>query len=147
MKLLAALDLAGTTPIVLREARNWARRLAGQLVLLHVAEPDPAFIGYEPGPATVRAAVAEKFHRERQQLESAAVELRKEGVDTTALLVQGPTAETILQEADKLHVDVILIGTRGHGAVRDFLVGSTSKGVLHKTSRPVLLIPSPPPVS
>jgi nucleotide-binding universal stress UspA family protein len=141
MKLLAALDLSSTTPSVLREARNWARRLSAQLTLLHVAEPNPDFIGYEPGPATVRESVARKFHREHQQLEAAAQELRKDGVDTTALLVQGPTAETILKEADKLSVDAIFMGTRAHGALHDLIVGSTSKGVLGKSTRPVVLVP------
>lgn len=141
MKLLAALDLASTTPAVLREARNWARRLEGQLFLLHVAEPDPDFIGYAPGPDTVRDAVARKFHREHQQIENAAVELRQDGVDTTALLVQGPTAETILKEAERLHADVILMGTRARGALNELIAGSTSKGVLHRSTRPVLLVP------
>lgn len=141
MKLLAALDLACTTPAVLREARNWARRLSAQLTLLHVAAPDPDFIGYEPGPATVRASVARQFHREHRQLDAAAQELRKDGVDATALLVQGPTAETILAEADKLSADAILMGTRAHGALHDLIVGSTSKGVLRESTRPVLLVP------
>jgi nucleotide-binding universal stress UspA family protein len=141
MKLLAALDLSTTTPAVLREARSWARRLSAELFLVHVAEPNPDFIGYAPGPDTVRDAIARKFHREHQQLEAAAVELRKDGVNATALLLQGPTAETILKEADKLHVDAILMGTRGHGAIHDLIVGSTSKGVLHKSTRPVLLVP------
>jgi nucleotide-binding universal stress UspA family protein len=141
MKLLAALDLSTTTPAVLREARSWARRLSAQLYLVHVADPDPDFIGYKAGPDTVRDAMADKFHREHRQLEAAAIELRKEGVDATALLLQGPTAETILKEADRLSVDAILMGTRAHGAIHDLIVGSTSKGVLHKSTRPVLLVP------
>jgi nucleotide-binding universal stress UspA family protein len=141
VKLLAALDLAASTPAVLREARAWTRRLNAQLVLLHVAEPDPDFIGYAAGPDTVRDAVAKKFHREHRQLEAAAIELRQDGLDTTALLIQGPTAETILREADRLHVDAILMGTRARGAVREFFAGSVCKGVLHGSTRPVLLVP------
>lgn len=141
MKLLAALDLAGTTPAVLREARIWSRRLAAQLYLVHVAEPDPDFIGYDPGPETVRDAIARKFHREHQSLEAYARELRLEGLDATALLVQGPTAATIIQEADRLQADVILMGTRAPGALRELFVGSTSKGVLHDSTRPVLMVP------
>lgn len=141
MKLLAALDLSTTTPAVLREARAWARRLSAELFLLHVAEPDPDFVGYGAGPESVRLAVAHKFQRSHVQIEAAAVELRKDGVDTTALLVQGQTAEMILLEADKLSVDAILMGARSHGAIHDLIVGSTSKEVLRKSTRPVLLIP------
>ena len=141
MKVLAALDLARTTPDVLREARIWARRLSAELFLIHVAEPDPDFIGYGAGPESVRLAVAHKFTRAHQRLEALSVELRKEGLDATALLLQGATAETILREAERLSADVVLMGTRARGAVRELFVGSVSKEVLRRSTRPVLLIP------
>ena len=141
MKLLAALDLASSTPAVLREARNWARRLSAELILIHVAEPDPDFVGYGAGPESVRLAVAHKFTRAHQQIEALAVELRKDGIDAKALLIQGATAETILREADNLSADAILMGTRARDAIHDLMVGSVSKEVLRHSSRPVLLIP------
>ena len=141
MKLLAALDLAGSTSAVLREARNWARRLSAELILIHVAEPDPDFVGYGAGPESVRLAVAHKFTRAHQQIEAFAVELRKDGIDAKALLIQGATAETILREADNLSADAILMGTRARGAIHDLMVGSVSKEVLRHSTRPVLLIP------
>ena len=142
MKVLAALDLDRTTPDVLREARLWTRRLGAELFLIHVADPDPDFIGYGAGPESVRLAVAHKFTRAHQRIEALATELRKEGfVATTALLIQGATAETILREADRLAVDVILMGTRARGAIREIFVGSVSKEVLRQSTRPVLLIP------
>ena len=141
MKVLAALDLARTTPDVLREARIWARRLSAELILIHVADPDPDFIGYGAGPESVRLAVAHKFTRAHQRIEALSVELRKEGLDATALLLQGATAETILREAERLSADVVLMGTRARGAVRELFVGSVSKEVLRRSTRPVLLIP------
>lgn len=142
MKVLAALDLDRTTPDVLREARLWTRRLGAELFLIHVADPDPDFIGYGAGPESVRLAVAHKFTRAHQRIEALATELRKEGfVATTALLIQGATAETILREADRLGADVILMGTRARGALRSLLLGSVSKAVLAGSTRPVLLVP------
>ena len=141
MKVLAALDLARTTPDVLREARLWARRLSAELILIHVAEPDPDFIGYGAGPESVRLAVAHKFTRAHQRIEALSVELRQEGLDATALLLQGATAETILREAERLSADVVLMGTRARSAVRELFVGSVSKEVLRQSTRPVPLIP------
>ena len=141
MKVLAALDLDRTTPDVLREARIWARRLSAELILIHVAEPDPDFIGYGAGPESVRLAVAHKFTRAHKQIEEAARELRKEGLDVTALLVQGATAESILREANRLSADVILMGTRARGAMRALIVGSVSKAVIRESTRPILLVP------
>lgn len=141
MKLLIALDLSPQTATVLREARGWASRLNAQVWLIHVAEPDPDFVGYVPGPDTVREAMARKFHREHQEIEATAKEFREAGLDATALLLQGATAETILREADRLGVDAIVMGTRVHGAFRDLLLGSTSRQVLNQSTRPVLLVP------
>ena len=142
MTVLAALDLDRTTPDVLREARLWTRRLGAELFLIHVADPDPDFIGYGAGPESVRLAVAHKFTRAPQRIEVLATELRKEGfVATTALLMQGATAETILREADRLGADVILMGTRARGALRSLLLGSVSKAVVADSTRPVLLVP------
>ena len=141
MKMLAALDLAETSRDVLREARNWSRRLFAELFLIHVADPDPDFVGYGAGPESVRLAVAHKFSRAHRQLEDLAVELRKDGIDAKALLIQGATAETILREADNLSADAILMGTRARGAIHDLMVGSVSKEVLRRSTRPVLLIP------
>jgi nucleotide-binding universal stress UspA family protein len=141
MKLMATLDLAATTPAVLREARIWALRTQAELFLIHVTEPDPDFVGYGAGPESVRLAVAHKFTRAHTQIENAAAELRKEGIETTALLLQGATAETILREADKLSVDAILMGIRAHGVLHEILMGSVSKSVLQKSTRPILLIP------
>jgi len=141
MKIMATLDLAATTPAVLREARTWALRMQAELFLIHVTEPDPDFVGYGAGPESVRLAVAHRFTQAHKQIEDAAAELRQDGIETTALLLQGSTAESILREADHLSVDAILMGTRAHGALREILMGSVSKSVLQKSTRPILLIP------
>lgn len=141
MKILAALDLASTTPALLKEARKWAGALDSRLWLIHVAEPNPDFVGYETGPDTVRDAIAHQLRVKRVELEEAAEELRRDGLEVTALAVQGPIAETILKEAGKIGADVILMGTRAHGKLHEWLMGSTSKGLLKKANRPVLLVP------
>ncbi len=141
MKLLAALDLSYSTPAVLREARVWTRRLSAELLLLHVADPDPDFIGYGAGPESSRLAVAHKFQRAQKQIEALAVELRKDGLDTTALLLQEvDVADTILREADRLHVDAIVIGTHARGTAHVMFIGSISKSVILKATRTVILV-------
>jgi nucleotide-binding universal stress UspA family protein len=60
----------------------------------------------------------------------------------TALLVQGVTADTILEEAAKLAADIIVVGSRGKGALQQLVVGSVSEGVLRKSQCPVLVVPT-----
>jgi nucleotide-binding universal stress UspA family protein len=123
--------------------------------LLTVIEP-------APGPARVEKFAPmldpEIVHRE---LEALARELMDDGRDvaargleiaeTAALKLesrvtpgQGSESQTILSEADTVDADVIVCGSRGRGAVARSLLGSTSTGVLHHATRPVLVVPADP---
>jgi nucleotide-binding universal stress UspA family protein len=60
----------------------------------------------------------------------------------TELLVGYPPKELALL-ADELDVDLIVVGSRRLGSVRKLVLGSTSRGLLNATKRPVLIIPEP----
>ena len=115
------------------------------IYLLHVAEPEPDFVGFEAGPDVVRDQMAEQFHREHEQIQAMAQRLRDEGREATALLVQGPTVDTILGQAERLQADLIVVGSHGHGAVFDMLVGSISSEVIRRSTVPVLVVPARDP--
>jgi nucleotide-binding universal stress UspA family protein len=141
VKLLVALDLGDRSAAVLEKARQIAATTSAAVWLLHVAEPDPDFVGWEAGPQSVRDGVAESFRKEHQKIQEMADDLRADAVDATALLVQGPTVETILEQASKLGVDMIAMGSHGRSAVHQLLVGSVSEGVLREAKCPVLIVP------
>ena len=142
MELLVAVDFSDSSRIVIEYVTDLAKALSGKVWLLHVAEPDPEFVGYDVDPPEMRDAVARRFHQEHQQIQQLSQELRSNGLDCEALLIQGPTVETILREIEKLSVDMVIIGSHGKGILRHLLVGSTSGGVLQKSSVPVLVVPT-----
>lgn len=141
MRLLVPLDFSPATAPVLAAVRRIAAREGAQVVLLHVAEPDPAFVGYEAGSDGVRDQVAHQYREQHRQLQAHAEALRAEGIDASALLIRGPTAETILREAGRMRADLLVMATHGHGAVFDLLVGSVSHAVLRGATVPVLMVP------
>jgi nucleotide-binding universal stress UspA family protein len=52
----------------------------------------------------------------------------------------GPIAETLAGEAKKLKCDLIVMGTRGMGAVSGMLLGSVAAKTVHLARCPVVLI-------
>ena len=142
MNVLAAVDFSGfTDPILAAVDRIAAAAPETRVWLLHVAEPDPSFVGYEAGPAVVRDQVAAEYRRERQQLQALAERLDRPGREVTALVVQGAIADTVLAEASRLGIDLIVMGSHGYGALAELIVGGVSKVVLKKAPCPVLIIP------
>ena len=107
MNLLVAIDLSPSTDTVVKKTRDLAKALSAKVWLIHVADPEPTFVGYDVGPQYERDAIAEKLRHEHTSLQAIADTLRAEGLDSTALLVQGTIVETILKEAAKLNVDMI----------------------------------------
>ncbi|MDT8436244.1 MAG: universal stress protein [Gemmatimonadota bacterium] len=141
MSLLVALDFSDVTDAQLEIVSRLARPKR-EIVLFHVAEPDPSFIGMEAGPEAVRDQVARQFREEHERLQAMADRLREAGHDARALLVRGPTIRTILEQADEAGAEVIVVGSHGHGKLFDLVVGSVSAGVIRKAKVPVLVVPS-----
>ncbi|MBT2483551.1 MULTISPECIES: universal stress protein [unclassified Microbacterium] len=51
-------------------------------------------------------------------------------------------SEAIVDAAEELNVDLIVLGSRGLRGIKATLLGSTSANVLHHATRPTLVIPS-----
>jgi nucleotide-binding universal stress UspA family protein len=80
-----------------------------------------------------------------QEAEEGAALARDAGLDATprAFPRAGAMAETILNEADAVGADAIVLGSRGRGGIGSFLLGSVSHAVLQSADRPVMIVPSP----
>jgi len=160
-RFLVAIDFSEVTPLVIHLARQLAKALAAEIHLVHVREitaaPMPGSLGYglagmpelapmpgvpvagfEPMPEAIAESEDEKSRLARWQAEMA-----QQGVKITLHEPIGAVAEEILKQADAVNADLIVMGTHGHGAIYNLLVGSATKGVLKRATRPVLLVPSP----
>ncbi len=51
-------------------------------------------------------------------------------------------AETVAAVAERCDAALIVVGSRGLGAVKAWLMGSTARRLLHESRRPVLVVPT-----
>lgn len=143
MNILIAVDFSAVTDRIVATVLRFAPAPAAhRMFLIHIAAPEPDFVGYGTGPTTVRSQVAHELREQHAQLAVYAARLRAGGCEVTPLLLQGPTIETVLAEAGRVAADLLVIGSHGHGAVYDLLVGSVSEGLVRRSDRPVLVVPA-----
>jgi nucleotide-binding universal stress UspA family protein len=94
--------------------------------------------GFEPMPGTIPENEGQPSKLAKWQKEIA-----QDGIKVSLHEPTGAVAEEILNQADELNADMIGMGAHGHGAMYNLLVGSATKGVLKRSTRPVLLVPAP----
>lgn len=140
--ILVPVDFSDCAKLVIEAAIPMAKALAASVTLIHVAQPEPEFIGYEPGPQTVRDSVAKELVEEHRKIRALEKAFKDAGVSVTALVFQGYPVEKIEEQALKHHVDMIIMGSHGHGALHNLLVGSVTEGVMRRAICPVLVVPS-----
>ena len=134
--ILAPVDFSRTTPSVVARATQLARGAAAQLVLLNVTRP---------------ATLLEE-HRKLEELAerafaSSALALDgKNLVRGDALELLGPTAPVILDQARRLAVDYIVMGSRRPGRSALKVLGTTAGNVIREATCPVILVRPPPPL-
>lgn len=138
--IIVAVDFSHTTDLLLAAAGRIARK-EDKIYLVHVAAPEPDFVGYGVGPQYIRDDRALQLQEEHKLLSDYKKQLVENGFKAEALLVAGPTVETLLNEIEKLKGTLLIIGRKGHSTLYEVLIGSVCKDIISKLRIPALLIP------
>jgi nucleotide-binding universal stress UspA family protein len=146
--ILAPIDFSSTSDLVIQQAIRLARAVEARLVLLHVLQP-VSRLGRDAALAEsgveFAALVETDASRRLAQLQR---ELMASGVVAHAIHRRGNPGRCIVQQAQRLAADYIVIGSHGHSAVYDLIVGSTTTRVLKDAGCRVVIVPpgmAPPP--
>jgi len=88
-----------------------------------------------------KAAVASYYEDEsKKALRGALAALKRAGLGAASDYAVGHPAEQIARRADDSGVDLVAMGSHGHGALASLLLGSVTLGVLGRTTKPLLLL-------
>ena len=139
-RILVPLDGSILSEAVLPHARDLARALDVEIVLLHVdVIPVPEFDPHT-SPLSPPEGIKKMHADEKIYIKNMCSKLESEGVRATYLLREGPIAETIMEVAEIMQAGMIAMSTHGRTGILRLLLGSVAEQVVHQSRIPVVLI-------
>ncbi len=141
--ILAPVDFSRATDVVVQEAAALARVLPARVVLLTIIQPPLVVSEYGPLMGDIIEITAAGEKHAAKQLARLEEKLNGQFVKTETIQFTGMPIGLIVEQAKKLDADYIVMGSHGHTALYDLLVGSTTHGVLMRAPCPVVIVPAP----
>jgi len=150
-KVLIALDYGPTAQKVAEAGYSFAKSLNAQITLVHVIadplyytstaySPIMGFDGYM-SIATFQPDAINGIQKASQDfLNKTKTHLGDESIET--MVIEGDTALAILEAADRMHADTIVMGTHSQKWLEAIVMGSVTEKVLHHALIPMFIIPT-----
>ena len=155
-KILFATDLSENARYAFGYAASLANRYGAGLTILHVLEelsPNALamvgdFLGKERWEDLKKRNEAQVLQSIRERIEMFCDE-ESEKMPACAFIVDdfiveiGQPVDRIFRQAEKINCDMVVMGSRGQGVFAEAMLGSTSRKVLRRCKKPVLVVRLP----
>ena len=121
-----------------------SEKLASEVTAIHVMDKEPNV--YVPTDDYVQSQkildeLRGAYESEEQKMLNKYSELAsKKGMTSKSVLLEGDPASEILNYARNEKYDVIIMGNRGMGSLKELVLGSVSNKILHNSVGAVILI-------
>ena len=137
--ILVAIDGSADADRALGHAIDLADSEHAKLTLFSAVPAPPPYAYATPGAAAL-SDLDEQARAETDEIVRAALERVPNDVSVTSVVTTEPAKPALLKQIAEGGHDLVVMGSRGRGAVRSALLGSVSHHVLHHSDVPVLIV-------
>ena len=147
--ILVPVDFSDVTLKVVKAAIQLAKPFQSRITVMHVTEITPQILGIGPAPEAVPTPTLEESAESGVTEKLARLEelVTGVGLDSHSVELKGAPVESIMSQAEKSRVDLIVLGSHSRGPLYHLFVGGVTEGVLKRARCPVLVVPLSDPAS
>lgn len=138
--ILAAVDFSPVSAEVIATAAALARAGDARLVLWHVVSLPAAVVGFQLAGEDTATLLAGAEEDAKTRLDSLGQCVADASVETGCSV--GLPALDIARKARECGAEFIVVGSHGHGSLYEFLIGTTTQGILRDAPCPVVIVPA-----
>lgn len=137
--LLVCVDGSCHAERALSEAIDIATAGRGRITLL-TAVPRPPYWAAPPATAAAVEPLTADLARQARRALTGAIDRIPESIPVTSILSEKPIRDAIMDRLAEDHHDLLVMGSRGRGALSAQLLGSVSHYALNHAAVPVLIV-------
>jgi len=139
--ILMPTDFSEDSEEAVSAARDLAKLAGAKLVVLHAYHVNLPLISPMAGGYALPPDFYEELHTHATARVDEIVEkLTRDGVDASGMALCEPASQAILDQAQKLPADLIVMGTRGRTGLEHVVLGSVAERVVRTAPCPVLTV-------
>ncbi|MDO9534593.1 MAG: universal stress protein [Bacillota bacterium] len=145
LKILVTTDGSKHSFRTVSEAIRITKPLNAEVTVLTVAHEIPLF-NYHAGLASDQMLMLEQSMKEtaensaKEILKKTEAVFRENDMEVKTIYLHGHPGEVICQIADKGDYDLVIMGSRGLGGLKEFILGSVSNHVAHCSKKSILIV-------
>ncbi|TCB57294.1 universal stress protein [Acinetobacter terrestris] len=140
--ILVPVDGSDISLSAVKNAAQIAQAFGGQLTLISLVTEDPFAEAdfYYPSPI-MKEYFVQAYANAEKSLKQAQTIASENGITANTQIVKGNVSEEgIIETAEKLKIDLIVMGSHDRKGFQKFLLGSFAQDVLKGTKLPVLIV-------
>ncbi len=140
-KILVATDGSEKSKHAMEEAAALAKAFDAEITVVSVSQDTQFYIGDQTFGSGHMFVLQEDIEKAVKQILKRASEFFAEkGLEVKTVLGKGYPADVICETADEGDFDLIVMGSRGLGSIKGFILGSVSSRVAHHCKKNVLIV-------